>query len=533
MKIGTARDVRRLDNSLITDYGVAQAVLMENAALAGRDVIARRWGIGNRDILLVCGTGNNGGDGLALARLLYARGAAVTILMAGDPGKMTGAAADNYSIVKQLPLEILRLESSPNPPLLNKIHLNRYQLIVDALFGIGLSRNLEGRMALLAESINNAETPVLAMDIPSGINADTGEIMGTAIRAEATVTFGIPKRGNLLYPGFDFGGTLYHSEISFPPEVTKDDSIILSVNIPPILPERNPAGHKGSFGKLLIIGGSPNYRGAPALAAGAALKSGAGYVRLAVPGELVPQIFPLGPEAIFLPRGGTGPLGAEHLSDLLDQAMISDAAVIGPGLSTSPESVRLAREFIASAELPLIIDGDALTALAGREEICRNRKFPSYLTPHPGEMARLLGSSISEVEARRVETALEAADRYGASVVLKGAHSIIADPGGSVWINLTGNSGMGTAGSGDVLSGLTGTLAAVAAASTDKEAFPEEADPLRLAVHLHGLAGDLAAESIGPAGMTAGDILHYLPRALLEYPGRITSDPFSKKIHLI
>jgi len=518
MKIGTARDIRRLDNSLITDYGVAQAVLMENAALAAREVVARQWGIGNRDILIVSGTGNNGGDGLALARLLYARGAAVSILIAGDPGKMTGAAADNYRIVKQLPLEILRLESSPQPPLLGKIDFNRYHLIVDALFGIGLSRNLEGRMALLADKVNKADTPVLAMDIPSGIDADTGAVLGTAIRADATVTFGIPKRGNLLYPGFDYGGTLFHSEISFPPEVSGDESILLSVNIPPELPERNPAGHKGSFGKLLIIGGSPNYRGATALAAGAALKSGAGYVRLAVPADLVPQIFPLVPEAVFLPQGGTGPIGAEHLQDLLELTVDSDAVVIGPGLSTDPESVRLAREFVAAAELPLIIDGDALTALSGREEICRNRRFPTFLTPHPGEMARLLGSSISEVEARRVDTAREAADRYGATVVLKGAHSIIADPSGAVWINLTGNAGMGTAGSGDVLSGIVGALAAA-----------DSVAPLRLGVHLHGLAGDIAAEEIGSYGLMATDILNTIPRAFKEYAPQNAH----KKIHQI
>ena len=523
MKIGTARNVRSLDNSLITEYGVAQAVLMENAALAARSVVSLRWGIDNRDILIVCGTGNNGGDGLALARLLYARGAAVTILITGDPGKITGAAADNYRIVKQLPLEIFRLESSPSPSLLGKIDFNRYHLIIDALFGIGLSRNLDGRLALLVDAINKSETAVLAMDIPSGINADTGEIMETAIRAEATVTFGLPKRGNLLYPGFDYGGELYHSEISFPPEVTGDDSITLSVNIPPELPKRNPAGHKGSFGKLLIIGGSQNYRGAPALAAGAALKSGAGYVRLAVPEVLVSQIFPLVPEAVFLPQGGSGPIGAEHLPDLLEQAILSDAAVIGPGLSTDPESVRLARDFIAAAELPLVVDGDALTALAGREELCRNRKYPTIFTPHPGEMARLLGSSISEVEARRIETALEAADRYNAVVVLKGAHSIIAAPDGSLWINLTGNSGMGTAGSGDVLSGLIGALTAAMPAAPP-------ANPLRQGVYLHGLAGDLAAETIGTTGITATDILKSIPEALRQYQKTITTTPLYNKI---
>jgi NAD(P)H-hydrate epimerase len=497
---------------------------MENAAVAARDVIVERWGIRDRDILVVCGSGNNGGDGFALARLLYARGAAVTVLVAGDPEEMKGAGADNYRILRQLPLEIIILESSPHPPVLDRLDLNDYHLIVDALLGTGISRNLEGRMALLISRINAADVPVLSLDIPTGVSADTGQVMGTAVNAEATVTFGLPKRGNLLYPGFALGGQLYCSEISFPPEVTGDEEVVLSVNIPPLMPPRDPAGHKGSFGKVLIIGGSPSYRGAPALAAGAALKSGAGYVTLAVPGSLVPQIFPLVPEAVFLPLGGAGPMGAGHLPELLEQAMAADAAVIGPGLSSEPESLQLAREFIISAEAPLVIDGDALTALAGREELCREREYPTCLTPHPGEMARLLGSSVKEVEARRIETALEAAERYGASVVLKGAHSIIAGPDGSAWINLTGNSGMGTAGSGDVLAGLAGSLFCRFPAGTSAT------EVLKLAVHLHGLAGDLAAAELGEDGMTASDILRRLPAALAVYGEKILADPFSGRI---
>jgi NAD(P)H-hydrate epimerase len=217
-------------------------------------------------------------------------------------------------------------------------------------------------------------------------------------------------------------------------------------------------------------------------------------------------------------------MGPGHLPELLEQAMASDAAVIGPGLSSDPESIQLAREFIISAEAPLVIDGDALTALAGREELCREREYPTCLTPHSGEMARLLGSSVKEVEARRIETALEAAERYGAAVVLKGAHSIIAGPDGSAWINLTGNSGMGTAGSGDVLAGLTGSLFCRFPAGTSA------AEVLKLAVHLHGLAGDLAAGELGEDGVTASDILRHLPFALSVYGEKIQADPFSGRI---
>ncbi len=520
MRIGTAKDVRKLDSAVITDYGVPQSVLMENAALAARRVAAARWGIEGRGVLVVCGSGSNGGDGFALARLLYAKGAAVTVLMAGDPEKLQGAAAENYQTIRRLPLEILYSDETSD--------FSRYDYIVDALFGTGLSRAPEGRTASLIDALNRSSVPILSLDIPSGIDADTGEELGISIRADATVTFGIPKRGNLLYPGFTRGGRLYFSEISFPPEVAGDESLALSVNIPPPMAPRDPAGHKGSFGKVLIIGGSSDYRGAPTFAASAALKSGAGYARLAVPADIAPQIFSHVPEAVFLPIESAGWLGAEHAADLLEQAASADAAVLGPGLSTRPESVRLARDFIPAAEAPLIVDGDGLTALAGHEELCRERTFPTVLTPHPGEMARLLGSSIKEVETRRVETALEAAERYGCLVILKGAHSIIASPMGRAWMNLTGNAGMGTAGSGDILSGLIGALAAQCG---DKEEGFEEA--VRLGVHIHGLAGDLAAEKIGEVGMTAGDILRALPEAFREYASRLSSDPFSGKITLV
>lgn len=371
--------------------------------------------------------------------------------------------------------------------------------------------------------MNASQVPILSLDIPSGINADTGAVLGTAVRAEATVTFGMPKRGNLLYPGYACGGDLYCSEISFPPEAVESASIAVETGAPPNLPLRDPAGHKGSFGKVLIIGGAPNYRGAPAMAASAALRSGAGYARLAVPAVLAPQIFPLVPEAVFLPmEGAGGALGAEHTPALLEHADSADSAVIGPGLSTAPESIRLAREFIAAAKLPLVIDGDALTALAGREEITRSRSADSILTPHPGEMARLLGSSIQDVESNRIEIAREAAERYGATVVFKGAHTVIAEADGSVWMNLTGNAGMGTAGSGDVLAGLIGALAARMNASA----------AARLGVHLHGLAGDLAAAEVGETGMTATDLLEALPAAFRRYPGSIADDPFSGRIRI-
>jgi len=547
VKVATALDAQRLDSSVIVNHGIEESVLMENAAIAAREVIAKRWGVSGKRILVACGLGNNGGDGFALARLLYARGAAVTVLAAeranlrnkkinnaaSEASKIKsfdklsglrdsgGAAEYNLRILQSLSLEILRLNTASD--LLVKTYFDSFDVIVDALFGTGLSRALKGPMAELVERINASDTPVLALDIPSGVNADTGETLGVVVRAEATVTFGLLKRGNLLYPGFELGGDLYYSEISFPPELRNDDSIAVSVNVPPALKKRDPDGHKGSFGKVLIIGGSTGYCGAITLAAESAQRSGAGYVYLATPSPMVSQIFSLVPEAVLLPQGVSNYLGTEHLSKLLEISARADALVLGSGLSTQPESIRLARELIASIEAPLVIDGDGLTALAGRDELSRNRTHPTFLTPHPKEMARLLGSSLNEVSKRRIDTALEAADRYGAMLVLKGAHSIIAHPNGKIWINLTGNSGMGTAGSGDVLAGLLGALAA-----SNPNLSP--IDILRLAVYLHGLAGDLASPSIGQISLRARDIITFLPQAFMQHKKKLNSDPFSGKI---
>lgn len=521
MKIATAQDVRRLDESVIVDFGVDQAILMENAAIAARDVIESRWKIKGKRIILICGIGNNGGDGFALARLLYARGAVVSLFLAGDTNRLSGAAETNYRIVKQFPVDFYVLDSEPNPAVLLRVNFTDFDIIVDALFGTGLSRKVEGRMAALIQHINDSKTPVLSLDIPSGIDADTGKILGIAVNAKATVSFGILKRGNLLYPGHQMGGQLYYSEISFPPEVYENDKLRFSLNIPPDLSQRDPVGHKGSFGKILVVGGSSEYRGAPALTAAAALRGGAGYVRLAVPAGLAAEIFQQIPEAVLLPQDGSNYLKKRHLLTITSYSSQSDVTILGSGLSTSAESLDLARELIQAVEGPLLIDGDALTALAGHEELTVNRKYPSVLSPHAGEIARLLGTSVHEVEAHRVEIAIEAAERYGSLVILKGAHSIIADKEGLTWLNLTGNSAMGTAGSGDVLSGLLGASCAV---------MSNISDAVRLGVYLHGLAGDLAAEKIGEYGVIARDILSMIPEAIRVFPQRKTENPYSNKI---
>ncbi len=478
MRVGSAQSVRRLDESVMQKFGVSQTILMEHAALAACNTAETCWGLKDRRVLLVCGRGNNGGDALALARLMHVRGAVVEIVLAANPNSLAGAAAENWTIVQRLPLKTQVLRNSPDSGFLDGVDFLSPDFLVDGLFGTGLSRPVEGLPAELIKRLNTSGRPVLSLDIPSGICADTGAVLGCAVRADATVSFGMLKQGNLLYPGFE------HC-------------------------------------KVLVIGGSSHYCGAPVLAASAALRSGAGYVRLALPEYLTGRAFGLLPEAVYVPLkcGGSAP-GPEHMTELMQQASASSSVVLGPGLSTAKGPAELVLELAAALECPLTVDGDALTALAANHAICRKRRAPTILTPHAAEMARLLGRTTEEINARRLDCALEAAALYNAVVVLKGAHSIIAFPSGKARINLTGNCGMGTAGAGDVLAGRIGALSA----QTHAE------DAASLAVFIHGLAGDLAAGRLGERGLTAGDILHSVPEAFRLFPEVIRESKFSGKI---
>ncbi|MFP4032859.1 MAG: NAD(P)H-hydrate dehydratase, partial [Desulfococcaceae bacterium] len=343
--------------------------------------------------------------------------------------------------------------------------------------------------------------------IPSGIHGDTGQIMGVAVQARATITFGLPKIGNLLYPGAAHGGRLGATHISFPPALYDDETLKLRINDPPPLPFRDPDGHKGGFGDALFIAGSGSYYGAPHLSAMAFLKSGGGYSRLAAPESIVPVLGGMGPEIVFAPQSETadGTIAAENRSRLLDMAGRADFVVMGPGLSLDEETQGLVRELASEIPRPLLLDGDALTAVSAHPEILKNRKAETILTPHPGEMARLTGKSVEAVVSDRIGVLTEAAKALDATIVLKGAHSQIGGPDGRIRFNLSGNAGMGTAGAGDVL---TGAIAAMAGLGM------KPADAVDKGVFLHGLAGDLAAEAIGPDGMTARDILAALPEAV-------------------
>jgi ADP-dependent NAD(P)H-hydrate dehydratase / NAD(P)H-hydrate epimerase len=505
MKISSVEQMREMDRQAAENLGISEEILMENAGASSFHVLSRELGVVGRRYAVFCGVGNNGGDGLVVARHILSGGGTPRVLLVGEPDRFRGAAKTNWEIVERLPIEVKRVKEIATVRS-SVIHSDG---IVDALFGTGLDRAVSGIHEQVIELINMSAKPVLSLDIPSGVSGETGEVMGTAVRADHTVTFGLPKIGNMLYPGYDLCGKLHLCHISFPPALYNDERIKIETNGFITLPLRKPTLHKGSAGDVLFIAGAAGYYGAPYFSAMSFLKAGGGYTRLAAPWSMTPFLATRGSEIVFVPQVETteGSLSLKNKGALLELAGRADMVVMGPGLSLAAETQELIRELAAEIEKPLLIDGDGITALADHREIIRNRPAPTILTPHPGEMSRLTGKPVPESEKKRIPILQETTSDLQALIVLKGAHSLIGTPERRVFINLSGNAGMATAGSGDVL---TGTIAAMSCLGLPLE------EAVRKGVFIHGFSGDLAAADKGEDGITALDILNYLPYAMKQ-----------------
>ena len=530
MKVSSTDEMRELDRTAIEKYGIIEDLLMENAGLAVcaaiREHIDEReggalgfgsGGVRGRKFVIFCGIGNNGGDGLVAARKLHSDGGLVKIFILGDVAKYRGGAKRNLEIVERLPIPIVRIESTGA---LDAVRTDAFHcdVVIDAIFGTGLVRNVEGLYHDAIELINRSRRRrfVVSIDIPSGVNGDTGQVMGIAVRADLTVAFGLPKLGNLLYPGYDLCGRLYVTHISFPPELHNADSLKIEINCPPRLPPRPPDAHKGLFGDVLFIAGAASYLGAPFFAALSFMKAGGGYARLASPRSIAPFIAVNGSELVFVPQKetATGSIALESKPALLELARKCDMVVLGPGLSLEDETRQLTRELTREIETPLLLDGDAITAVCEDLQAVKARTAPTVITPHLGEMARIVRTDKKEIDRDKPAALRNATRELNAHIVLKGSHSLIGRPDGRIFVNMSGNSGMATAGSGDVL---TGTIAAMFGLGL---AIP---DAVQKGTFLHGFAGDLAARARGPDGMTARDILEHLPCALMTE--RAGTDP--------
>ena len=506
MKISNVNEMRNLDGRAIKEYGITQEILMENAGQAAYFTILKEFGIKNKNFVCFCGVGHNGGDGLVVARKLYSNGGKVTIFILGDRSKFQGAAKQNFNIVNKLQIRIINLQDVS----LALEAINSSDAIIDAIFGTGLDREVKGLYKDVISMINASRKTVFSIDIPSGINGDTGQVMGTAVKAHYTTTFGLPKRGNLLYPGFEMGGKLFVTHISFPPVMQDSDQLKIATNDPTPILVRSKDTHKGNYGKVLFIAGSSNYVGAPYFAAQSFLKAGGGLSYLATPGNVAAFIGNKGSEIVLKPLKSTtsGSISLENKHELLQFAENADMVVIGPGISLNKETQTLVKEFSAEFEKPLLIDGDGITAVTSDLDCIKKRKSPTILTPHLGEMARIAKLKIDDIVKNKIEVLQSTAQELNATIVLKGAHSLIGYPDRRVFINLSGNPGMATAGSGDVL---TGVIAAMFGLGFSVN------DAVRMGVFLHGFAGDLTAKDKGEDGLIASDIMEQLPASMKAY----------------
>ena len=525
MKVLTAAQMREADRLTTTRYGIPSLQLMENAGAAIAEFLRERFaGLLRRKIVVLCGKGNNGGDGLVVARLLKESGCSPEVILFSDPGGVEGDAGVNLKRWQQ-GLGKLRVVTSNAEWESARTILDGADLIVDALLGTGLRGPVEGLLGTVISDVNaarassggkGARTSVVAVDIPSGLASDAQDNEGPVVNADFTVTLTAPKLGQLVSPRTSNCCVLVVRNIGTPPELLESDSHLKLHWLEPgefrALPlARDPASHKGSYGHALIVAGSLGKSGAAVLAARGALRSGAGLVTVATPLDVLPIVAAGMPEMMTAPLAATeaGAASMRNLDyDRFPEILRGKSVVaIGPGLSMETETQQFIRAVVAETDLPVVLDADGLNAYAGMADHLNQRKAPAMaLTPHPGEMARLLGVTTKEVQARRLDLALETAVRWHAYVILKGFHTILATPSGHAYINTTGNPGMATGGTGDVLTGILAGL-------TAQFGIENWACVLGLGVYLHGLAGDIAASRVGQAPLVATDLIEAIPEA--------------------
>jgi len=499
MKISTIDEMRELDKKAV-ESGIKEELLMENAGHACYFVLLKEYGIKGKNFIIFAGSGNNGGDGLVVARKIRSNGGNVIVYTVGEPEKYRGSALLNFEIVKKTGIEIRK---APDDKMVDAI--KKADVVIDAMIGTGLSMEVRGVYKDVINAINENARNVVSIDIPSGINGNNGRIMGCCIKASCTVTFGLPKLGNILYPGYEMCGKLYVSHISFPPSIYSH--LKIETNDPIKLPERKKDGHKGDFGDVLFVSGASRYYGAPYLAAMSFLKAGGGYARLASPESVVPYIASGGREIVFHPmHERNGALSIENEEEIIGIANKCDMLVIGGGLSLNDETKELVRRVVKKVKRPVLIDGDGITAISEDTECISGRK-ETIITPHPGEMSRLTGKNKEEILADKIKILRETAEKLNSIIVLKGAHSLIGYPDGKIYVNMSGNPGMATAGSGDVLAGTIPAMYGIGFSLNDA---------VRMGVMVHGFAGDLAAERKGEDGITARDIMEFLPEAMMK-----------------
>jgi NAD(P)H-hydrate epimerase len=516
LPVFTGEEMRRLDERAIRELGIPGATLMENAGRGAAEAVlawlaASKRPARGRRVAIVCGKGGNGGDGFVVARWLKRRGVRCDVLLAADPAEVRGDAAGK---LRELEKAGGRAVAITNAAALAPV-LARADLIVDALLGTGARAAPDGRVAETICAINASGRPVLALDVPSGVPADGSAPAHAVVRADATVTFAGLKRGLVVSPGRELAGPVSIVDIGVSPaEMARGSTTFLieRADVARHFSRRDRSAHKGTYGHLLVVAGAVGTTGAAALAADGALRSGAGLVTVATPASQQPIVAGLVVEAMTAPlgEGASGFLGARAWPTLTELVSARDAVAVGPGIGLDAQVQDVVRRLVIEAPVPMVVDADALTALVGHLQVLRNAVAPRCLTPHPGELARLLGIGVPEVQRDRIELARTFAATHRVYVVLKGATSVVATPDGTVLLNPTGNPGMASGGTGDVLTGVVGAFLARGLAP---------GDALASAAYLHGLAGDIAAARVGEESLIARDVIAALPEAFQRLHG--------------
>ena len=492
------------------ELGIPNIVLMEHAGPRVVEVIERYYSpLASQRIVVFCGKGNNGGDGLVVARQLYTRfhPKSLDVVMAANPAEMQGDAAANFKMLQAVGCKAVR-DLSPET--------QTATLVIDALLGTGIHGSATGRSAELIHAINDAFpfADVISVDLPSGLDSDSGSVAGDAVRADRTVTFTAPKPCQVLWPACDYVGQLHVAPIGSPPSLYEDDaSVWLSLSEPSLFASlfrpRVAESNKGLYGHVLAIAGGRGKTGAAAMAGVAALRAGAGLVTVASAASAIDTVAAHAAELMTEPLAETagGAISARSLEEGALQQILEGKNVValGPGMGRDPETISFIRRAVAELPVPMVVDADGLNALAGQPV---RATAPRILTPHPGEMSRLTGTPVREIQADRIGCARGFATAHQVFLVLKGNRTVIAAPDGRVWINPTGSPAMATGGTGDVLTGLIAGLAAQ---------FPDQLDTALLAaVWLHGRAGELGAAKLGEKSLIATDLFAYLPEAMRE-----------------
>lgn len=573
MFIATPSQMGEIDRRAISEYGIPGIVLMENAAIKVVEEIEKTVGnVSSKKILVFAGKGNNGGDAFAVVRHLFNKGASVFTYILGDRNSIKGDAVVNLNILDKIGVPIVeistvkisnsevketgagitgngivgtyvigtntagiagigvtdtniagvaganvagtRVADTNVAGIIEQLkkELVSTDLIVDGIFGTGLKGEVKGIIAEVINIINSSGKTVVSIDIPSGLNGETGEVLGVCVRATKTVTFAYPKPGLILHPGCEYTGELIIADISIPARIAGEMGLKMNLldgeTVARWIPKRPNNTNKGDYGRILIIGGSKGMIGACRLCARAAHRTGAGLVYMAVPESLYPVYAASLTETIAIPfdDGGKGCLSKESIDLLEKQIQGKDVIAAGPGLSVNEDTVEIVRWLVKNLQVPLVLDADALNAISHDASILKELKATAVITPHPGEFARLTGKSISEIQKDRINAAKEFACKWNVITVLKGFRTVVALPDGTVYINPTGNPGMATAGTGDVLTGIIAGLIAQG---------KEPAYAACAGVYLHGLAGDRVATRIGEHGLIAGDLIEEIPHAIL------------------